>query len=112
MYRPPLVVILGFKNRIRWVIKMKQWVMLLLTLAPLATTWAQDNRQYCEEMYPVESYEVDERNQYVNECLASLGDAPATADEEGYYDGTVEDFVETLPEDTEDDGVEDSYATE
>ncbi len=86
--------------------------MLLLTLAPLASTWAQDNRQYCEEMYPADSYEVSERTQYVNECLTSLGDAPATADEEGYYDGTVEDFVETLPEETDGDGQEDTYTTE
>jgi hypothetical protein len=60
---------------------------------------AQSARQYCEEMYPVDAYEPEERQQYIEECVAVTADSYGESDGGGYYEGTVEDYVETLPED-------------
>ena len=67
----------------------------LLAISAMAS--AEDSRQECEAMYPADSYSAEERSQYIQECLASLGESVAEEDE-GYYEGTVEDFVQSLPE--------------
>lgn len=81
-----------------------QVVFTLVAFVGSSAVMAEDTRQYCNEMYPVESYEAEERQQYIAECLQSYGvdEATATAatqtDDEGYYSGTVEDYVETVSE--------------
>lgn len=94
---------------------------LVLTGVLPSVASAQSARQYCEEMYPVESYEVDERSQYIDECIAVTADEYAEPQEDGYYDGTIDDYVESLPADdaalsddhaadaSRDDGQYDSY---
>lgn len=59
---------------------------------------AEDTRQYCEEMYPVDAYDASERAQYINECMAAYGETATTEEKDEYYEGTVEDFVESIPE--------------
>lgn len=68
---------------------------------------ASDARQECEEMYPAESYSAEDRSFYVRECLQAYGvnsgsqQEPESLEDEdaGYYDGTVEDYVESVPSD-------------
>lgn len=62
---------------------------------------AESIRQYCEEMYPVESYEAEEREQYVAECVAT-SDSYRESGSDDYYGGTVEDFVNSIPEEPAD----------
>ncbi len=68
------------------------WFSLLL-VALAGFSHAEDARQYCEEMYPPESYEPGERAQYIEECMAVT-----QSEEETYYEGTVEDYVNAIPE--------------
>lgn len=72
---------------------------LVLTGALPSVASAQSARQYCEEMYPIESYEADERSQYIDECIAVTADEYAEPQDGGYYDGTIDDYVESLPAD-------------
>lgn len=75
----------------------------------------------CQEMYPADSYEAEDRAFYIEECMQAYGDSDmgessvdaqaepeynpeaveAEAPEETpYYDGTVEDFVQDQQEET------------
>lgn len=93
-------------------------VMAGLMMAAASALAGPQAQQYCNEMYPAESYTADERNLYVQECIEMYGDeieAEAASEEpepsldsematepepsESYYDGTVEEFVESLPTD-------------
>ena len=73
--------------------------ILSLTFAGLV--YAEDPRQACEAMYPIESFEEAERQQYINECVQTKTSS-SSEDTEGLYEGTVEDFVESIPEDSAD----------
>lgn len=59
--------------------------------------------QMCNDMYPAESYEVEERNTLIQECLDAYAPEPPettyedSASEPAYYEGTVEDFVNEAP---------------
>ena len=90
-----------------------KWVQFA-SLAALCWTGAvAADAQYCNEMYPSDAYEADERAEYIAACLQDYGvddSAMAPAEdtyeqsempEPGYseYEGTVEDYVETLPGD-------------
>ena len=61
-------------------------------------------------MYPADSYDEEERRFFVDACLESYGDeieeeaAAAAEADDPYYDGSVEEFVESLPVD--DDGAD------
>lgn len=79
------------------------WVVLGAALA--MNVQASNARQECEEMYPAESYSAEDRSFYINECLQAYGvnsgvqqDYESAQDEDvGYYEGTVEDYVESVP---------------
>lgn len=84
------------------------WVFLGAALA--VNVQASNTRQECEEMYPAESYSAEDRSFYIKECLQAYGDSSgeerdyesAQDDEDaGYYDGTVEEFVESVPDEEE-----------
>lgn len=61
---------------------------------------ANDARQECNEMYPAEAYDAEERSQYIAECMAAYDDGSSEAEPE-LYEGTVEDFVnEMAPEES------------
>lgn len=80
-------------------------VWLLAVLFCGASAVASDSRQYCNDMYPSDSYSAEDRKFYIEECLAAYGedDQPtrdvASDDGGDYYDGTIEDYVDSLPED-------------
>lgn len=89
----------------------------LVMAAAAASAAGPQAQQYCNEMYPAESYAPEERTLYVQECLEMYGDeieaeaavgtdpepspdvemAPEVEPSDSYYDGTVEEFVESLP---------------
>lgn len=77
----------------------------MLGVALAMNAHASDARQECEDMYPAESYSAEDRSFYINECLQAYGvnsgaqkDYETAQDEDaGYYDGTVEDYVESIP---------------
>lgn len=64
-----------------------------------------ETQQYCNEMYPADSYEPAERSLYVQECIDAYGGSDDSepeelveeAEEAPYYEGTVEEFVEEQP---------------
>lgn len=83
-------------------------------LAVMASAVADsDTQQYCNEMYPADSYDAEDRALYISECLQAYSDAyepevaleqaPEDAEDASYYEGTVEEFVEEQP------AVEDEY---
>lgn len=80
--------------------------LVLLGAVLALNTHASSAREYCEEMYPSESYEAEDRKFYIDECLQAYGDnssydqSSSNPDHDRYYDGTVEDFVESLPDET------------
>lgn len=77
-------------------------VCLIVLQSGLAFAGPEAN-QYCNDMYPADSYDAEDRSFYVNECLESYADEEQdSVEEDAYYDGTVEDFVETVPDDTQD----------
>lgn len=79
---------------------------MVLAAAFALNVHASNARQECEEMYPSESYAAEDRSFYINECLQAYGvssgvqkDYESTQEEDaGYYEGTVEDYVESVPE--------------
>lgn len=85
---------------------MKTSLILLCLLS--ASAFASETQEYCNEMYPADSYDAQERNQYIAECMESYGDdsyedsydepqEPTSSEEDsGYYDGTVEQFVDSI----------------
>lgn len=82
---------------------------------PWVVSAGSDTYQYCNEMYPADSYDAEERGQYIQECLQAYsdsGDSEAVtedryetsgdyAEEAPYYEGTVEEFVSDQPLDDE-----------
>lgn len=72
----------------------------------VATVWAASAQEYCNEQYPEESYDAEDRAFYLQECVAAYQDdtAPASdvAEDASYYNGTVEQFVSETPEETTD----------
>lgn len=90
------------------------FIVSLFALASVASAVADsDTQQYCNEMYPADSYDAEDRALYISECLQAYGDSyesevaqeqPAEdAQDAIYYEGTVEEFVEEQP------AVEDEY---
>lgn len=81
----------------------------------VASAFASETQQYCNELYPADSYEPQERNEYIQECLSQYTDSYAVENEvveeeathqsepeTDYYDGTVEEYVEEVtPEEQE-----------
>jgi hypothetical protein len=62
---------------------------------------AQDPTQYCNDMYSSDAYDGEDRYRLLQECIASQADTSAnteTPPEPDYYDGTVEDYVNQVPE--------------
>lgn len=74
---------------------------------------AESAASYCNEMYPSESYEADERSEYIRDCMAAYGEetteevseqAPETEEYDGtdkYYDRTVEEYVDSVDTETD-----------
>lgn len=64
---------------------------------------AESAASYCSEMYPLESYEPEERGEYIRDCLSSYGeDVPEQVSQTEEYDGTdtysdrtVEQYVDS-----------------
>lgn len=79
-----------------------------LTVAGLLTVgsaFGSEANQYCNDLYPADSYEPEERSQYIQECLSQYADDETYQDETteadaepeaDYYEGTVEDYVEDV----------------
>lgn len=62
-----------------------------------STVMASSYREYCAELYPEDSYEPDERAQYLQECYEQYADETETEEDSAeFYDGTVEDFVDEM----------------
>lgn len=96
-------------------------IKLVLAVTMLGCPWlayaGSETHQHCNEMYPADSYDPEERSLYIQECLEAYGDSenseptmdavdePAYEPDEvvnepaevPYYDGTVQDFVEEQP---------------
>lgn len=66
---------------------------LLVSTSALAD---EESRQYCNELYPAESYEAKERMQYVEECYSQYVDEDVSESPDEFYDGTVEEFVDDV----------------
>lgn len=65
-------------------------------------TWAAgaaDPSETCNDMYPVDSYESEERYMLIQECMQAYATdvTEDSATDPGYYDGTVEDYVNQIP---------------
>lgn len=78
--------------------------LLLSLCSPWLAQANSETQQYCNEMYPADSYEAQERQFYIQECMEAYGESNVsesavedTSDEVPYFDGTVEDFVEEIP---------------
>lgn len=97
-------------------------IKMVLALTVLGCPWlayaGSETHQYCNEMYPADSYDPEERSLYIQECLEAYGDSgdnePAVEpayveptydveevtdepEEVPYYEGTVQEFVEEQP---------------
>lgn len=62
---------------------------------------AMADAQMCNDMYPADAYEAEERNALIQDCLAAYAPEPTYDDsysESTYYEGSVEDFVNDIPE--------------
>lgn len=60
---------------------------------------ASDPSETCNNMYPADSYESEERYLLIQECLQVYTSDTTTdsAADPDYYDGTVEDYVNQVP---------------
>jgi hypothetical protein len=73
--------------------------LLLSCLLGISASAAAD-AQMCNDMYPADAYEAEERNVLIQDCLAAYAPEPTyedTASEPAYYEGSVEDFVNEVP---------------
>lgn len=75
-------------------------LVLAIGFPVLVSAAGSETRQYCNDLYPADSYEAEDRNQYIQECLQAYGDAessePAQAEvveDAPYYEGTVEEYI-------------------
>lgn len=69
---------------------------LLLSCLLCISAGAVADAQMCNDMYPADAYEAEERNTLIQDCLAAYAPEPTyeeTAPEPAYYEGTVEDYV-------------------
>lgn len=70
----------------------------------IPATQAESAASYCNEMYPPESYEAEERSEYMKDCMAAYGEdlpEPVTETEaydgmDKYYDRSVEEYVDSV----------------
>ncbi len=88
----------------------------LITIAALTSissyTWSSTPQELCNEMYPADAYEYEERMTLMRDCVAMNSEptyeeesyqeepypeASSAAEEPDYYEGTVEDFVNEIP---------------
>lgn len=60
---------------------------------------ASDPSETCNDMYPVDSYESEERYMLIQECMQAYStDTALDAEADpGYYEGTVEEYVDQIP---------------
>jgi hypothetical protein len=60
---------------------------------------AADPSETCNDMYPADSYESEERYMLIQECMQAYSTDTASdpSADPGYYDGTVEDYVNQVP---------------
>lgn len=73
------------------------WCVLGMCLAAFSAN-ASDPSETCNNMYPADSYESEERYMLIQECLqAYTSDTTDSAAEPDYYEGTVEDYVNQVP---------------
>jgi hypothetical protein len=79
-------------------LNLRIWCLLGICLAA-STVTAADPSETCNNMYPADSYESEERYMLIQECLQAYTTDEATdsAADPGYYDGTVEDYVNQVP---------------
>ena len=73
---------------------------LLLSCLLGISVGAAADAQMCNDMYPADAYEAEERNTLIQDCLAAYAPDPGyedTASEPDYYEGTVEEFVNEVP---------------
>ena len=74
------------------------------------SAYASDPAQTCNDMYPADSYEAEDRHALLQECMAAYssdsegaysGDGESSMTENSndasYYEGTVEDYVGEIP---------------
>ncbi len=69
---------------------------LLLSCLLGISAGAIADAQMCNDMYPADAYEAEERNTLIQDCLAAYAPEPTyeeAASEPVYYEGTVEDYV-------------------
>lgn len=95
-------------------LNMRRVILMFGCLAVMLPVYAgaENAGTYCNEMYPVDSYDPADRAQYVSECLDSYNDdeaetpsqvseeaysetQPVQTEQTDYYEGTVEDYVNT-----------------
>lgn len=79
------------------------FAFVVLTFPWLAQA-GSETQQYCNEMYPADSYEPADRSFYVQECMDAYSgsdesepEVEEATEEASYYEGTVEEFVEEQP---------------
>lgn len=73
---------------------------LLLSCLIGVAAGAVADAETCNDMYPADAYEAEERNALIQDCLAAYAPEPSyedTASEPTYYEGTVEDYVNEIP---------------
>ncbi len=76
-------------------------IYLLLTWLCGASASAVADVRLCTDMYPVDAYEAEDRKALIQDCLAAYAPEPdyqQETSEPNYYEGTVEDFVNEIPE--------------
>lgn len=79
--------------------------LALVVLASSVLAQASDTQQYCNEMYPADSYDPSDRSLYVQECMDAYADSAEAEpvevmdepEEVPYYEGTVEEYIEEQP---------------
>lgn len=79
-------------------VNLRVWSFLGICLATFVAR-ASDPSETCNDMYPADSYESDERYMLIQECMqAYTADTALDAEADpGYYEGTVEEYVDQIP---------------
>ncbi len=79
-------------------------MFILLVGIAVPAAQAESAASYCNEMYPPESYEAEERSEYIRDCMAAYGEevpepVPETETYDSadrYYDRSVEEYVDSV----------------